>query len=270
MKKESPICPTCDGSFFVDDGGVQTLCPTCGDKPNPNRWRNREISRTSMPGLPAIKIRHLVEVMELETFGQVADAIEAGTIDLGAHNEKLRSIIEDAKKLQPTKAEIDKTIEELKGEIGKMPEDNPVKKTRATRKVKDQPKSVFALMVSYGNLSVGDLTARLGITVARENISIDDADITLCGKRLTGKIMARPPGTRADQNTMFDSDISVDGTFDVKSFSVNAKRIGFSLTFVLASIDIKTLTQFAKREGVIEIETVEELPDDHDHDDEDN
>ena len=127
------------------------------------------------------------------------------------------------------------------------------------------------LAVAFGNLSVGDKTARIGITVDRQNLKVLEADKHLCERRLTCKLVARPKGENPDQGRMpgfeKDNDEAIDGVADVKGFSVSADHISFGLTFAIASIDIMALTHFAKRSGQFMVEGAEDIPEDEKKDD---
>jgi hypothetical protein len=130
------------------------------------------------------------------------------------------------------------------------------------------------LIVKFGGLSVGESTARLGVAVARENLDLDDADASLCGRRLTATIIGRSVGTANGDQTalpgMEAEDAKIDGVFDVKKFGVTASRITFGLTANLKDIDISTLSHFPTREGELRIDKIGPLPDGDDEDDEDD
>lgn len=129
---------------------------------------------------------------------------------------------------------------------------------------KKAPSSVLELPVSFGNVSIGDKTARIGVTVDRSNITVKKADDSICEKRLTGQIIAKPNGEAPDQGRLQGmerlGDSELDATFDVKGFSVTKDALSFGLTFLLGSVDVAELASFAKREGRLIIEDAEEIP----------
>lgn len=134
--------------------------------------------------------------------------------------------------------------------------------------------AVMELPVSFGNVNVGDKTARLGISIDREHMkNLKDADRSLCGRRLTGSITVAPAGDQEGQGTLPGMEdlgkIKLDGIFDCKSLNVSPKAIGTGLTFNLKGLDISTLTHFAKRQGLLTVLTVEDLPEDEPSDDDD-
>lgn len=120
----------------------------------------------------------------------------------------------------------------------------------------------YQLFVTYGNLNVGDVTCRLALSVRRSQIAIATADRILCGKRLTGTILARAAGGAGQESLPgLDDDRTLSGVFDVKGFGVTKKAVTFGLTFAIESIDVSEIAHFAKREGLLTVEHVEDLPD---------
>jgi hypothetical protein len=122
----------------------------------------------------------------------------------------------------------------------------------------------LTLNVSYGDVSVGDKTARIPVKVDRGSITIAKVDERICDKRLTGEIVRRPDGEANGQGRLPGMEgmgiQQLKGVFDVKGFSVTKKHIAFGLTFAIASIDIGDLVQFAKRTGQLVIKASEAIP----------
>lgn len=121
------------------------------------------------------------------------------------------------------------------------------------------------LIVSFGNVSIGDKTARIGVAVDRSSLTVSNADKSLCGRRLTGKIVSQPAGDAPGQETLpgFESgNTDLATSFDVKSFSVTPKNIAFGLTFSLRDLDIGLLGNFAKRNGRLQVSEITDLPED--------
>lgn len=129
---------------------------------------------------------------------------------------------------------------------------------------------VVELPVRYGNVSIGEDTARLGVRISRGNLTPGKADALLCGRRLTCQLTCVPRGKDADQPTLPGVDVGrqVEAVVDVKAVSMTRKNIGAGLTFALAEVDLDSLVHFAKRDGRISISKVEDL-DDKDDGDED-
>jgi len=133
--------------------------------------------------------------------------------------------------------------------------------------------NVMDLIVGFGNVNIGDKTARIGITVDRGNLSVSQADQSLCGRRLTGTLIAQPDGDAPGQETfpgMDSGNTELNGSFDVKGFNVTAKNISFGLTFSLKDLEMELLGHFAKRNGRLNITEVAELPDEENENGESN
>ncbi len=127
---------------------------------------------------------------------------------------------------------------------------------------KKKVEAVLDLPVAFGNVSIGDKTARIGVTVDRSSLSVSQADKHLCEHRLTGRIVSKPQGDHPDQAALpgMEFETALAGVFDVKGFSVSKDNLGFGLTFAIASIDVANLAHFAKRAGRVVVEDVEAIP----------
>lgn len=125
-----------------------------------------------------------------------------------------------------------------------------------------QPAAVLKLPVSYSNVNIGDETVSVGVKVHRTNLRPTQADSQLCGKRLHGRLLARAGGAQAEQPSIggIESDVELEGTFDVHSFRVTPKFISFGCTFAIESISIETMAHFAKREGMLSVFDVADIP----------
>lgn len=122
--------------------------------------------------------------------------------------------------------------------------------------------------VDFGGVSIGDATCRLGVKVTRGQLPLSVADECLCGRRLTGSVVAAGKDDAPGQLHLVDISDRVDGTFDVARFGVAPDSITFGLTFSRESVDVETLSHFAKRSGRLVVESVEVIPaDDEDDDD---
>lgn len=133
---------------------------------------------------------------------------------------------------------------------------------------KKQPKAKAAFLelpVSFGGVSIGDRTARLGVSLDRNVVTLDvmKADQSLCGCRLTGKIVARSGEVAGEQDPLpgLDAgDTVLDATFDVKQLSITPASISFGLTFAIKGLDVGELAHFAKRSGKLIVYEVSEIP----------
>ncbi len=132
------------------------------------------------------------------------------------------------------------------------------------------------LPCSFGTVSAGKKTSRVGITVQRGDMPLGAADKTLCERRLTLCIKASGNGDQVGQARLpgMEDDLVLEGSADVKGFSVHADTLSFGLTFNRQSLRESVanggdrLDDFASREGSIHIIGTEALPEDDDTEDE--
>lgn len=137
-------------------------------------------------------------------------------------------------------------------------EDNPMAK--ATPKKKTKSTAVLDVPVAFGNVSIGDGTARLGIVIDREQLTVENADLMLCGRRLTGAVVVQPNGDSTDQTYLVDGiKHELRAVFDVKRIGVSPKEISTGLTFALKGLELAELGFFAKRSGRLVVDAVTEL-----------
>lgn len=146
-------------------------------------------------------------------------------------------------------------------------EKSAAKKSK-TAKTRAKESEVRRFAVEFGGVSFGDTTARLGLTIDRGLMQIDQADKLLCGRRITGRIACIPAGTDPDQKELFESgeNHEISGTFDCKRFGASPKQIGAGLVFSINDDELAALPHFAKRSGVLEIASVETVEDDEQSD----
>jgi len=119
-------------------------------------------------------------------------------------------------------------------------------------------KPVKEFPVSYGNVSFGDRTASVGLSISRGNCTVNEADKAFTGKRLTMTMFAGPPGSGGTPSAFADGDLEVTAVFDSTGFSAKSKKIGLTVSAMLEDIDPATFSQFAKRDGRIEIASIED------------
>ncbi len=123
---------------------------------------------------------------------------------------------------------------------------------------KKPAKPTLEVAVQFGGLSIGDQTARLGVRIARAFVDVEKADAVFVGKRL--EVVVQLGAADADQMKLFDVELEVVGSVDVKRIGVAPDSISAGLTFNLASIDVATLARFSKGVGRLKVLTVSELP----------
>lgn len=129
---------------------------------------------------------------------------------------------------------------------------------------KTKTAALLELPVSYGNVNIGDEIARLTIKFTRTALALGKADQTFCGKRLTGRIVARAGDAQGEQDSLpgAEDDAELTGSFDVTALSVTRKTISTGLSFSIASIQVETLARFAKRQGVLIVDEIGDIPED--------
>lgn len=123
---------------------------------------------------------------------------------------------------------------------------------------------VLDIPVSYGTVSIGDKTCRVGVTIDRTALEVADADGKMCEKRLSGTITAKP-ADYDHQHTAFpnmNGDTTLSGVFDVKGISLTKKTLSIGLTFARASVDVETLSHFPKRVGRLVVTAAQDIPED--------
>ena len=100
-------------------------------------------------------------------------------------------------------------------------------------------KKSTTIPVAYRDITIGCRCAKLPIVIWRDDLAVDAADASLCGRRLTGRIVARPEGVAARQGVLFgaDDDTTLAGVFMCRGFRVSATRISATLLIPLDGID---------------------------------
>lgn len=134
----------------------------------------------------------------------------------------------------------------------------------AKDKDRDKPREAeLELPVTYGGLSVGDKTCRIGMSISRGNYTVSKADKQLCERRLTVELLCRSNGAPADQGSLpgMDNDRKIKAIGDVKGYSVSGKAISFGITFVLSGVNVEELSHFPKRDGRVTVFGIEDIPD---------
>lgn len=122
--------------------------------------------------------------------------------------------------------------------------------------------SVLDVPVEFGGLSIGDVTARIGVRIDREHMNIVAADECFTGKRLS--VVVSLGSSDPEQRELFKGrTFEVTGSVDVKRLGVTSDQFSAGLTFNLESIDVATIAKFSKGKGRLKVFEVAALPDDH-------
>jgi hypothetical protein len=122
-----------------------------------------------------------------------------------------------------------------------------------------EPKDCLKLACDFGGVSIGDGTARLGLTINREALTLAAAVKTFCGRRITGVVCV---GDVDPDQTSFlnDAEYKIPSVFDCKRMGLTLKEYSLGLTFSLADIDAECLTHFAKKKGMLRVDLSSALP----------
>lgn len=114
--------------------------------------------------------------------------------------------------------------------------------------------------VEFSGVGIGETSARIGVTLSRDDMDIDVADDLLCGRRIKGKIEAHKKGGDSEgQGYLKNVRPSITAVFECKSFRTGPSKIGASLNFALNDLTGDDLRHFANRNGNLYIESAEEL-----------
>lgn len=130
-----------------------------------------------------------------------------------------------------------------------------------------QPTVQLGVPVAFGGVSIGVETARLGIKIDREVMSLESADEFLVGRRLTGRVWTVPKGEDPSQKHFLDGEKhEMAAVFDVKKIGISPTILSTGLTFSLKDVDTEQLVNFSGRGGRLEIYEVAALEDVSDDD----
>ena len=123
-------------------------------------------------------------------------------------------------------------------------------------------KTVLDVPVTLKGVSINKGTVRIGIGVERDGdgMSLADADKFLCGRRLTGSIVAHRPTKDPDQTVMFEDSSTVTGSFDVKQFSCKPDEFSSSLVFAQAEVKLDEIAFLANKKGQLRVAEVGDMP----------
>jgi hypothetical protein len=120
--------------------------------------------------------------------------------------------------------------------------------------------------VSFGNVSCGDKTCRIGVTVDRSVLSVSKAEKMFCERRIIGSLVNQEQEHNPDQGRlpgMENEPHQLDAIFDVKGISISGDTISFNLTFLLGSLGsdkLLSLVKFAKRAGKLVVDHADDIP----------
>lgn len=140
-------------------------------------------------------------------------------------------------------------------------------KKKQTTQQQSAQKSLVRFACEFRGVGIGELTGRIGVRLARDNVSLEQADKFLCGRRLTATAELKSDDARGQTHLPDLGPQRVKAVFDVKRFGVAPERITTGLTFNLKEVALGDIAALANKAGWLDIEAVNELPDDEDEDD---
>lgn len=136
-----------------------------------------------------------------------------------------------------------------------------------------KPTVQLEVPVAFAGVSIGVETARLGIKIDRDTMSLETMDEFLCGRRLTGCVWTVPKGEDPSQKHFLDGEKhEMAAIFDVKKIGVSPSTFTTGLTFSLKDVDTEQLVNFSGRNGrlaIYEVVALEEVGDDEETEDAD-
>lgn len=125
------------------------------------------------------------------------------------------------------------------------------------------PLAVLDKPVSFGGVSIGKSTGRIGIGIDRSWIQLDEAADMFCNRRLIGKVVLGGADDASGQQKLVDDlEVEVNGAFDCKGFRVTEESLSTGLTFSLKEVSIADLAKFSKGVGRLVVMETGEIPDD--------
>lgn len=116
--------------------------------------------------------------------------------------------------------------------------------------------------VQFGNVTIGDGSASVRVTIARDHLIVTDAEDLFCGRRLQAKIGTGDQNENPAQMHLIDDlQYEIEATFESKGFSVKPKTLAATLNVLLSDLNdkIDTLGHFAKRAGKLDVQEVAPL-----------
>lgn len=121
--------------------------------------------------------------------------------------------------------------------------------------------------VHFAGVSIGDETAAVGIKVNHEDLNEDKnaavlrAFELLCCRRLTGVLTLGKRGDGETQGKLYETDVTVTGSFDTNNLGVTPKSVSSRLSCALSEVSASDLAKFAKRDGYFTITSLMEALD---------
>jgi hypothetical protein len=115
-------------------------------------------------------------------------------------------------------------------------------------------------LVDFGGVSIGDESARLGMRLDINALSLSQAYKMFAGARLAISLVLFSDSESSDQQELIKGiRPTLQATVDVNGFRVTRKNISIGCKFSIGSTDVKLLSQFAKRKGRLVVSASEAI-----------
>lgn len=116
----------------------------------------------------------------------------------------------------------------------------------------------------FGGVSIGDMTGRISLKIAKNRINVSTAEKLFCGRRVNCRLVARPVDEDPDQQHFdgMETKIAMEAVVDVKRFASDPHNISIGVTCSLQEVDVTELSRFAKKFGqitVIDSQSLDEI-----------
>jgi hypothetical protein len=164
-------------------------------------------------------------------------------------------------------------VEELDDDA-EVVEEKPKRKRKAARDKGPSEKVLKAKALGdantfpcqFGGVSIGDMTGRISLKIAKDRINVGTAEKLFCGRRVNCRLVARPVDEDPDQQHLPDMDTktTMEAVVDVKRFASDPHNISIGVTCSLQEVDVTELSLFAKKFGsitVLDTQSLDELGD---------
>lgn len=127
--------------------------------------------------------------------------------------------------------------------------------------------------VHFAGVSIGDETGAVGIKVLHEDLDANDKNAAvlrafelLCCRRLGGVLTLGKRGDGETQGKLYETDVTITGSFDTNNLGVTPKSVSSRLSCALTEVSASDLAKFAKRDGYFTITSLMEAIETDDED----
>lgn len=114
----------------------------------------------------------------------------------------------------------------------------------------------------FGNVSIGQATASIGVSIDPAAISVDRVHALFNGKRATVRLVQVPAGEQPGQRRMDGMEApELTAVTDIRGYRMSPKVISARLAFTIEGLDLSMLaSHFSKRSGRLLVISLQEIP----------